>query len=93
MATVASFRSIRFFFTDSCFSRLATVSSPAFVGRDAPKVNMMDPMADFSASSVAASSNMIASNTNDFGGLLFPVFGLLFLGAIILYLAPPFADE
>jgi hypothetical protein len=54
---------------------------------------MMENVADFSSSSVAASSNMVASNINDFGGLLFPVFGLLLLGAIILFLAPPFADE
>jgi hypothetical protein len=54
---------------------------------------MMDNMADFSASSVAASTNMVASNVADFGGYLFPVFGLLALGGLILFLAPPLVDE
>ena len=38
-------------------------------------------------------SALIATSENDFGGLLFPVFGLLGLGALILFLAPPLADE
>mmetsp|Transcript_13961 Transcript_13961/g.14144 ORF Transcript_13961/g.14144 Transcript_13961/m.14144 type:complete len:100 (-) Transcript_13961:257-556(-) len=38
-------------------------------------------------------SALIATSSDDFGGLLFPVFGLLGLGALILFLAPPLADE
>lgn len=65
---------------------------PAFVARET-KVNMIDNVADFSASSVAATSNMVASSVNDFGGYLFPVFGLGCLMALILFLAPPLVDE
>jgi hypothetical protein len=54
---------------------------------------MMENMADFSASSVAASSNMVASNISDFGGLAIPIVGLMSLAGLILFLAPPFADE
>ena len=41
----------------------------------------------------AASSQMIASNVSDFGGYLFPVFGIASLAALILYLSPPLVDE
>lgn len=41
----------------------------------------------------ATSSQMIASNVGDFGGYLFPVFGILGLGAFILWLSPPLVDE
>mmetsp|Transcript_5027 Transcript_5027/g.13363 ORF Transcript_5027/g.13363 Transcript_5027/m.13363 type:complete len:95 (+) Transcript_5027:138-422(+) len=69
------------------------LSSPAFVSQTAPKVNMMENLADFSASNAAASSQLVASNVSDFGGYLFPVFGILGLAALILYLAPPLVDE
>jgi hypothetical protein len=52
---------------------------------------MLENVADFS--SVAASSNLIAESVNDFGGYLFPVFGLLGLAGLILFLAPPLVDE
>ena len=54
---------------------------------------MMENMADFSASNVATTSNMVASSVSDFGGYLFPVFGIGLLAALILYLAPPLVDE
>ncbi len=72
------------------FSQSKTVG-PAFVAREAPKVNMIENMADFSE--VAATSNMVASSVTDFGGYLFPVFGIISLAALILYLAPPLVDE
>jgi len=46
-----------------------------------------------SVSSFADSSNLIASTVKDFGGYLFPVFGLGSLAAFILYLAPPLKDD
>jgi hypothetical protein len=53
---------------------------------------MMIEGADVAVSNVAQNANLIASNVQDFGGYLFPVFGLLGLGALILFLAPPLAD-
>ena len=70
--------------------RFASVG-PAFVAREAPKVNMIDNVADFSE--LATTSNMVASTVTDFGGYLFPVFGIISLAALILYLAPPLVDE
>ena len=72
------------------FLFLLTVG-PTFVAREAPKVNMIENMADFS--SVATSSNMVASSVGDFGGYFFPVIGLGALAALILFLAPPLVDE
>jgi hypothetical protein len=70
------------------------VASPSFVTREAPKVNLMENMADFSSvNEVAASTNMLASSVSDFGGYLFPVFGLLSLAALILFFAPPLVDK
>lgn len=52
---------------------------------------MIENLNDFSE--VAATSNMLASNVSDFGGYLFPVFGIGALAALILFLAPPLIDE
>jgi hypothetical protein len=48
---------------------------------------------DFSA--VSDNANLIAAKVADYGavGTLFPVFGLLALGATIILLAPPLKDE
>jgi hypothetical protein len=54
-------------------------------------MNMIENLNDFS--SVAASSNVLASSVTDFGGYLFPVFGIAALAALILFLAPPLVDE
>jgi len=53
---------------------------------------MMVEGADVAVSTVAQNANLLAANVQDFGGYLFPVFGLLSLGALILYLSPPLAD-
>ena len=53
---------------------------------------MMVEGSDFAVSNVASNANLIASNVSDFGGYLFPVFGILSLAALILYLSPPLAD-
>ncbi len=53
---------------------------------------MMMEGSDFAVSNVAQNANLVASNVQDFGGYLFPVFGLLSLGALILFLSPPLAD-
>ena len=39
------------------------------------------------------SNVLIASNEGDFGGYFVPTFGLGLLAAIIVFLAPPLADE
>jgi hypothetical protein len=52
---------------------------------------MENTIAEFS--SQVASSQMIAASVNDFGGFAFPVFGIGALAALILFLAPPLADE
>lgn len=71
-----------------------TTASPAFVTREAPKVNLMEnTMADLSNQVAAQSSNMLASNVQDFGGYFFPVFGIIALAGVILFLAPPLVDE
>jgi hypothetical protein len=47
---------------------------------------------DMAVSNVAQNANLVAANVQDFGGYLFPVFGLLALAGLILYLSPPLAD-
>ena len=44
-------------------------------------------------SAVADQANLLASSVSDFGGYLFPVFGLIGLAGLILFLAPPLADN
>jgi len=48
---------------------------------------------DFSFPSYFPVSSPAFSRAGDFGGYLFPVVGLAALGAVILVLAPPLADE
>ena len=45
-----------------------------------------------SAVSAAANTQLIASQVTDFGGYLFPVFGIIALAGLILFLSPPLAD-
>lgn len=44
-------------------------------------------------STFAQNANVIATTSGDFGGAFYPVAGLVLLGAFILYLSPPLADE
>jgi len=68
-----------------------TVSRNTFESRtEAPK--MMLDGTDMAVSNVVQNANLLASDVQDFGGYLFPVFGLLSLGALILFLSPPLAD-
>eukprot|EP00545_Synedropsis_sp_CCMP1620_P004499 CAMPEP_0119007924 /NCGR_PEP_ID=MMETSP1176-20130426/3336_1 /TAXON_ID=265551 /ORGANISM="Synedropsis recta cf, Strain CCMP1620" /LENGTH=93 /DNA_ID=CAMNT_0006960159 /DNA_START=81 /DNA_END=362 /DNA_ORIENTATION=+ len=69
----------------------AVASKPAFARVTPPK--MMIEGADVAVSNIAANANLIASTAGDFGGYFFPVVGLGCLGAFILFLAPPLADE
>ncbi|GFH61343.1 hypothetical protein CTEN210_17819 [Chaetoceros tenuissimus] len=66
------------------------VSRASFAAPEAPK--MMMEGSDIAVSNVAQNANLVASNVQDFGGYLFPVFGILSLAALILYLSPPLAD-
>jgi hypothetical protein len=78
----------------ACFSHvlsLSAVTTPAFARSQAPK--MMIEGTDIAISNVAANANLIATSAADNGGLLFPVVGIGFLAAIILFLAPPLLDE
>ncbi|KAL7579848.1 hypothetical protein ACA910_004860 [Epithemia clementina (nom. ined.)] len=44
-------------------------------------------------STIAQSTNMIASSAGDFGGYFYPILGLGLVSALILYLSPPLVDE
>lgn len=66
------------------------VSRTAGTSFEAPK--MMVEGSDFAVADVAGNANLLASNVQDFGGYLFPVFGLLALAGLILFLSPPLAD-
>ena len=64
-----------------------TVARPAFAARtEAPKMIPMEVVD-------AATTNVIATASSDFGGYFAPVAGLTLLGALILYLSPPLVDE
>ena len=43
--------------------------------------------------SAANAANLIATSSGDNGGAFFPVAGIVSLAALILYLAPPLAEE
>eukprot|EP00979_Chaetoceros_neogracilis_P017097 scaffold10176_cov264-Chaetoceros_neogracile.AAC.4 len=67
------------------------VSRNTFQARtEAPKMTIEGT--DMAVSNVAQNANLVAANVQDFGGYLFPVFGLLALAGLILYLSPPLAD-
>lgn len=66
------------------------VSRTAFQRSTFEAPQMMDASA---VSSIAENSQVIASSVNDFYGYFFPIAGLGFLAAFILYLSPPLKDE
>ena len=69
---------------------ITIVSRASFAAPEAPK--MMMEGSDIAVSNVAQNANLVASNVQDFGGYLFPVFGILALAGLILFLSPPLAD-
>eukprot|EP00978_Attheya_sp_CCMP212_P042411 scaffold258003_cov39-Attheya_sp.AAC.1 len=72
----------------------AQVSNTAFARSSAPQAPKMslDGAVDIVSNQVAANSNLIATDVSDNLGYLFPIVGILSLGALILYLSPPLAD-
>ena len=70
------------------------VSRPAFA-RTVETPKMMFDSSSVDLSVVSENANLIASKVSDYGGLgnLFPVFGLVILGATIVLLAPPLKDD
>jgi len=68
------------------------VAKPAFASRTAPKMMIDGSIMEQSAVSAAANTQLIASQVTDFGGYLFPVFGIIALAGLILFLSPPLAD-
>eukprot|EP00533_Pseudo-nitzschia_delicatissima_P003188 CAMPEP_0116103336 /NCGR_PEP_ID=MMETSP0327-20121206/13827_1 /TAXON_ID=44447 /ORGANISM="Pseudo-nitzschia delicatissima, Strain B596" /LENGTH=89 /DNA_ID=CAMNT_0003595433 /DNA_START=1 /DNA_END=270 /DNA_ORIENTATION=+ len=74
----------------SAFAPIASNAvAPVF---EAPQMHMMEnTITEFS--NQVASTQMIASSVGDFGGYFFPVIGIGSLAALILFLAPPLADE
>jgi hypothetical protein len=74
-----------------CLFCYFAVTSRAFA-TEAPKMSF-ESVADIATSTIAQSTQLIASNAADNGGFLFPVVGLAALAATILVLAPPLADK
>jgi hypothetical protein len=70
-----------------------TVSSPAFTARTVPPKMSLDGAADVVISNIAQHSHLIATSVTDNGGYFYPVAGIASLAALILFLAPPLADE
>ena len=65
------------------------VTRPAFAPRvEAPQMTVDGAQ----LSDIAQSVNLIATSSDDFGGALFPIFGIGAIAAFILFLSPPLAD-
>mmetsp|Transcript_31199 Transcript_31199/g.71844 ORF Transcript_31199/g.71844 Transcript_31199/m.71844 type:complete len:93 (+) Transcript_31199:78-356(+) len=65
-------------------------SGPAFARVQTAQKMMVDPSEMMTA--VSQTSHLVAANADDFGGITFPILGLLTIGGIIIYFAPPLAD-
>ena len=77
-----------FQWTHSCST--ITTAMPAFTRTaTAPKMIIDGSIME---QSVLANPQLIASQVSDFGGYLFPVFGIIALAGLILFLSPPLAD-
>ena len=48
---------------------------------------------DVAVSTIAQNANLIATASTDFGGYTYPIVGIAFLGAVILYFSPPLAAD
>jgi hypothetical protein len=57
------------------------------------KMAPMETATEVVNSALAQNANLIATSAGDFGGYFYPVAGLVLLGALILYLSPPLAQE
>jgi hypothetical protein len=53
---------------------------------------MMIESTDFAVSNIAQNANLVATSVNDNGGYFWPIFGILSIAGLILYLSPPLAD-
>ncbi len=74
---------------DACSLALTiAVTRPTFVG--APKMIPAEIISE--VSTFVDNSNLIASNSGDFGGLFWPVLGLGGLAGLILFLSPPLKE-
>lgn len=78
--------------TPCLFINTHMTAKPAFASRTAPKMMIDGSIMEQSAVSAAANTQLIASQVTDFGGYLFPVFGIIALAGLILFLSPPLAD-
>ena len=56
-------------------------------------MNMMPVEVTEVATAVAQTTNMIATNANEFGGYFYPIAGIGLLAVLILYLSPPLSTE
>jgi hypothetical protein len=67
-----------------------TVSRTTFAPRTEAK--MMVESTDFAISNIAQNANLVATSVSDNGGYFWPIFGILSIAGLILYLSPPLAD-
>ena len=86
------FRRLTLLCCSNWFFWFSTVASPAYASTTSAKMIPVE-VVDFAATNVAQNANLIATSAGDFGGYAYPIVGLGFLAAFILYLSPPLADE
>lgn len=69
------------------------LSTVAFTRTSSVKMVPIEVVDVDAVTTIAQSSTMLASASGDFGGYFYPIAGIGLLGALILYLSPPLADE